>query len=584
MRAIVSLLVAVCGAVIASILLGFALGGLGAASAQVSLILGAALGLFAWFSIPRDAIPALESPRGWIAWSVVVIFALFALRAFCWVIFFRYGEIGYLSVNNIGDLPLHVTFIRYFANGAPFWPDNPIFAAVPLRYPFGVDLFNSLLLLVGVDLIRGLVWAGLIGALATGVMLWRWGGAFAIAGFLFNGGFAAWKIFQEGYGGDLQSEIAWKSIPLALFVTQRGLLYAIPVGLALLWSWRARFFRDERGLPFWIEVLLYSTLPIFHLHTFLFLSAMLGGWLILSGCSGCGPFRSVELRGKIVRLVTYSVLPATLLVSVLTGGFRGANAIHLKPGWMQGAQNPFVFWGENFGLLPLLVVALLVWLWRKRDDLRERTEQFAFVIPAVALFLVCCFVMFAPWEWDNTKLFLWSYLAILPALWAMLRKAWPWLRWAICFTLFFAGFISLIEGLGLPRHSLTMAQRSIVDGMEAPLHALPVTATFACFPTYDHPLLLLGRKVVAAYDGHLSSHGIRYEETKGQLEELLRGKPGWEERVRKLGVDYLFWGQQEEKEYGPSLAPWAGKAELVAQGEWGRIYDLRPFKEKPLEP
>ena len=47
------------------------------------------------------------------------------------------------------------------------------------------------------------------------------------------------------------------------------------------------------------------------------------------------------------------------------------------------------------------------------------------VFPALAVFVICCFVKFAPWEWDNTKLMIWSYLAILPFLWSELMAHWP---------------------------------------------------------------------------------------------------------------------------------------------------------------
>ena len=74
---------------------------------------------------------------------------------------------------------------------------------------------------------------GLLASIATGVALWRWGGAFAMAAFLFNGGLAVLLALPHPDIDALQEHLDWKSIPLALFVTQRGLLYAIPAGLAL---------------------------------------------------------------------------------------------------------------------------------------------------------------------------------------------------------------------------------------------------------------------------------------------------------------------------------------------------------------
>ena len=118
----------------------------------------------------------------------MILFALFALRAFLWLVFFDGDDIKVLSPNNLGDLSLHLTYIREVANGVPFWPDNPIFAGTKLSYPIGVDLLHSLLVLCGADVFRTFIWMGLAGPLLTGVMLYRWGGAFTLTGFLCNGG------------------------------------------------------------------------------------------------------------------------------------------------------------------------------------------------------------------------------------------------------------------------------------------------------------------------------------------------------------------------------------------------------------
>ena len=97
------------------------------------------------------------------------------MRSFCWLIYIDGGDLKIQSPNNLGDLALHITYIRNFANGVALWPDNPIFVASKLRYPAGTDVFNAVLTLLGVDLIRGLVWAGLLGSVATFYALWRWG-------------------------------------------------------------------------------------------------------------------------------------------------------------------------------------------------------------------------------------------------------------------------------------------------------------------------------------------------------------------------------------------------------------------------
>src|SRR4029450_2108927 len=105
--------------------------------------------------------------------------------------------------------------------------------------------FNALLCLIHVDLTRGLIWSGFVASVATFYAFYRWGGVFGVAAFLFNGGMAGFQFFKTlkflDYQGD--KTIAWKSISLSMLLTQRGLLYAIPAGLLLLWHWREKFFR-----------------------------------------------------------------------------------------------------------------------------------------------------------------------------------------------------------------------------------------------------------------------------------------------------------------------------------------------------
>src|SRR5438046_5121720 len=114
-------------------------------------------------------------------------------------------------------MSLHLTLIRNFANGVALWPDNPIYVFSKLRYPAGIDLFNALLSLVHVDLITGLVWVGLVGSLATFYAFYRWGGSFAVAGFLFNGGIAGFQFFKIWRFFDYQgnaADVAYKGIAL----------------------------------------------------------------------------------------------------------------------------------------------------------------------------------------------------------------------------------------------------------------------------------------------------------------------------------------------------------------------------------
>src|SRR3954463_4846410 len=394
-------------AAVAAVLLGMIGGGLNRAIAVLSLLCGLAGAIAAfWWTVddrkPKRRPPGEESspnvslrkvkraerartavipPRPPVAqrygrvwlWLVVALFAMFALRSYCWLLYIDGNELKIQSPNNLGDLALHITYIKDFANGTPVWPDNPIFVLGKLRYPAGTDILNALFTCLGASLIRGLVWVGLLGAAATCYAFYRWAGTFGIAGFLLNGGVAGFQILQEWQFLDYQGRqtIAWKSLPLSMLLTQRGLLYAIPAGLLLLYHWRSKFFpvrevatsasdsvpEIDRGcgvLPLWLEVAIYSAMPLFHVHTFLCLSIVLACLFLFGN-------RATKLYTGIVVLL--SLVPATFFMWTVGDHFHAASILKWAPGWVQSngdfKMEFFEFWLVNFGAWGPAVLALL---------------------------------------------------------------------------------------------------------------------------------------------------------------------------------------------------------------------------------
>jgi hypothetical protein len=546
--------------------------------------------------------------RGICFWLLAACFAVFAFRSFCWLIYFDGNEVKVQSPNNLGDLSLHLTYIRHFASGVPLWPDNPIEPYSKLRYPAGVDLFNGILTCLGVDVIRGLVWTALLASVATFYALYRWGGNFGIAGFLFNGGLAGFQFFSAFKWEDYQgaNNIAWKSIALSMFVTQRGFLYAFPAALLLLYQWRARFFPDydeparrqavnedpesaavalprKPPLPLWLEVALYATMPLYHSHTFIALSLVLATLFLL----GDG-----RVRKATALIVSLALLPATFCVWITTDYFHAGSFVKWQPHWVQRAGSdfamPFVqFWLVNFGAwIPLVlffvgITGLAVWKHRKAPDFKI-SATVAFLIAGTVIFLVGYLVKLAPWEWDNLKVIIWAYLIILPFLWTDLVARWPLpLRTLVCVMLFISGFITLFGGLGAGRTGFGIADRYEFDNVGVVLKRLPADARFAGHPIWGHPVLLQGRKMVLGYPGHLWTQGFDFAQTEQKLKALLMGAPNWKELARTLRARYLFWGREEKGNYAASKRPWEREATLVASGDWGAFYDLETPRAQP---
>ncbi len=642
-------------ATICGLFIGMLAGGLSTAVALAALILAAGFALLAYLRTtdPKAQAGALDPEKPKISkyrnlpiWILAGLFAIFAVRSFCWLLFVDGTELKIQSPVNLGDLGLHITHISLFANGVRLWPSNPIYVfSHHLRYPAGIDLFNALLLKAGLSLIHSLVWVGLLASVATFYTFYRWGGGFAVAGFLFNGGLAGFEFLRSFKFVDYQdvNNIAWKSIPLTMFVTQRGLLYAIPGGLILLWHWREKYFRTSQDrqsgpLPFWVELSLYASMPLFHLHTFMALSIVLV-CLFVAG--------DPQIRGHILTLVLSALIPATFFVWLISDHFLAGSVLEFHPGWAQNEgefkMSFFRFWFFNFGILVPLVftlIGLIAWQLHQSHQTRrlelsatiaiglgafvlsvwrigkhgfawswvivtlfalillawsaariaksgfgwekKLPEEIAFIFAATAIFIFFFSIKTAPWIWDNLKIGIWAYFIVLPFLWRQLIMQWEVpVRVAVCFALFTSGFVSLFGGLAAGKNGFGFANRGEVDAVNFAVRKMPLEARFAAWPTYNHPLLLNGRKVVMGYPGHLWTQGFDdYGKTNEQLTKLMQGAPNWPDLARALHVRYIFWGREEKTNYASSTRPWEKTATLAASGTWGAIYDLESARSQ----
>jgi hypothetical protein len=526
-------------------------------AAALAVLFGAVVASYSWRVCRSLSEPSLSRPDP-LDVLALLAFAVVSLRHFLWLYFERDGVIRTLNPNNYGDLPLHLTYVAHFVKGGRFWPDNPIFTGETLHYPFGIDLFTAMLVKLGVPIGVVLPAMGLAGAAAFALALFAWGRGFATLAFLFSGGLAGFQVLWTGEWKDYQADLAWKNLFLTLFVPQRGFLFAFPAGLVLLWSWRRRFLRREAALPPLVEGLLWGTMPLFHIHSFLVLSVVFAIWAIAQ--------RAVKAA---LPTFLWAVVPATWCVAQLTNPQRAASFVWLKPGWLIGTQNALVFLAVNFGLFLVLAA------WATAAAVaRKSREQLLLLVPALGLFAVFFFVMVAPAEWDNTKVMAWCTLLALPAMSEAVLDRLPALLRAVSWALLcFSGFVCVASSLrGRGYEVVRIDERDEVCRAVA---GLPANARVATVQTFNHPMALCGQALVAGYGGHLWSHGIVSGPVEEKLRRLMMGEPEWRQRARDLGASYLFWGFREQNEFGGSPRPWETEAALVFEGQWGRLYDLR---------
>jgi hypothetical protein len=354
-----------------------------------------------------------------------------------------------------------------------------------------------------------------------------------------------------------------------------------------------------------MELSLYATMPLFHFHTFLALSIVVF-FLFVFQCAtslvdlgaakqnGSSTWRHIGSRmgmsKHLLLLVAAALIPATFFVWLTTDHFQAGSILGWQPGWVQADRTGDMsrpsfntFWFVNFGVwfpLVLTFICLVTWRVWKTGISKDLPEDTVFLIPAVVIFLLTYLVRFAPWAWDNLKLMIWAYFIILPFLWRDLIQQWAApVRILVCLALFGSGLVSLLGGLAAGTPGFEFAKRPELDLVSDAVRQLPVEARFAAFPTYNHPLLLQGRKVVMGYPGHLWTQGFAdYAITQNQLRDLMQGASDWRQLVQRFGVRYIFWGREEETNYPSSTRPWEKTAQRVKSGKgWGTIYDLAPI-------
>jgi hypothetical protein len=217
-------------------------------------------------------------------------------------------------------------------------------------------------------------------------------------------------------------------------------------------------------------------------------------------------------------------------------------------GWAREGENPLWFWIHNTGLvLPALAVALL---WRRGRPIVSR-DLARFLLPWAGCFVVPNFLRLSPWIWDNIKFLFYAFVAATPILALLIMRTARWHRlWGrlaatgLLVALSLAGTLDTVRVV-----SRTHAQR-IFGAHEIAFarllrRATPPHALILHAPTYNHPVLLAGRRSLLGYTGHIYSQGLDPGTREQDIADVYGGGPGDLARLRAWGVGYVVVGPRE---------------------------------------
>lgn len=457
--------------------------------------------------------------------------------------------------NNLGDLPLHLTYLRHMAEGGDFPLDNPFWAGEKLRYPYGMDLYNALWEDLGVGTGAHLSLTILFSLMASLIQLHRLGGGLVVGALFLSGGlFGIYTLFDPSLKS-APAVFAWKNFSYSMFLTQRGLLWAIPAGAWVLRRVCIDGFHLQNFARQKVEFIsligVFALLSFFHLHSFFILGLVFAAILVIDRA-----WSVVSLGSVGVALLASPFLLRSLL------GFEGERAVHWKNHWMAGQEGALSFWWWNLGpwLFFMSVAVLLFFV--KRDKRLARLG-----LACCLLFILFSHLMLAPWEWDNLKVLIWLYLVIVVVFSHLFFQRWKRsIQFIFLFVLVFPGGLLLLHESPARLSGVTLYELEELRQVEEILQHLDTkteNAVFAAAPTYNHPLSFFGQKLAMGYVGHIWSHGADPAPREVILQQIMTGQENWQKLAKQLNIRYIYWGKRERELYGAGPKAWSTHAERI---------------------
>jgi hypothetical protein len=500
---------------------------------------------------------------------------------------------------NLGDLPFHLGAIFSFTEGNNFPPENPSFAGAKFTYPFLADFVTACFVKIGASVRDAMLVQNVFLGFSLVVLLEKFtrlltnsktAGKIAPLLLLFSGGLGFIWFFKDYWQGTqglteilwklpgdytISEKFRWGNSLVVLFLTQRSLLFGMPLTLIVLtkiWeifsSEREQIDRDGQD----IQDIKISSSPVSFFSSSLFLVGLLAGTLVLIHvhslvvlfvvCAFLFCFRFDKWREWISFAAGTAMIAVPELLWSLTGSASNLSKF-IEPflGWDSKNQNFVMFWAKNIGLFAPVLIAGLILIYVTRKDSAEDSSKtkdqkpnaenlLLFYLPFAFLFLVSNTFKLAPWEWDNIKVLIYWFVGSLP--FAAFALAWAWERKAIFKFIAAACFVILTLSGALDvwrtisgQINYSVFSKDSVKIAELIKQKTAPNALFLNAPTYNSAVVLTGRRSLMRYNGHLSSYGIDYEPRESEVKRIYEGTALADRLLQKNNIEYVIISPEE---------------------------------------
>lgn len=510
--------------------------------------------------------------------------------------------------NNYGDLPFHLGVITSFVYGNNFPPQDPEFAGVKFTYPFIADFVAACFVRAGATLREALFLENYLLSLALFGVLHRWAQALTRARaaalltpvlVLLGGGLGWWMLFDEsrlgGQGifallGNLPHDYTimptggwrWGNALTSLLIPQRSILLGLPLAIIVFTEWWASLQNGEESkeegkskkakgkskktkekeksevepsssslLSFTFLLLpssrrmiaagfIAGSLVLVHAHSF--------GVCMLAGACMAFVFRERWREWALFFAAAFIIALPEMWWSARGSATSFRSFLGWQFGWDKGEENFFWFWFKNTGFFIPLVVAAICWRRGQRTLVSRRL--LLFYLPFTLFFVIPNLIRLAPWVWDNNKVIFYWYVASSPLVALLLVELWRMsavLRVAavvLFLSLTLAGALDVwrvvsqtTEHGEFDRDGIRFAE--MIKEKTEP-RALILNA-----PTFNHPVLLTGRRSLLGYPGHIWTHGLEFVPRETDIKRIYAGAPGADGLLEGYAVEYAVVGPLE---------------------------------------
>jgi hypothetical protein len=510
-----------------------------------------------------------------------------------------------LGLGGWGDLLFHIRAAIFFGEQGG-WPHESFFlAGQPIGYAFVADFISALLWRAGFSTATAfavptiVLVACFLGALEWVVLKMTKSVSAAILSailFMCFGGLSGWSILPElspdswtklrnlPHGITVWREANYAVLnPFVMMMHQRAFLLGFPLFVGLLYlSWR---FLLEKSLTV-LAILSFAAILLALFHPFTWVSFLLifPSWMAWMIILGIGSYTRREIAWTAGALAITGLV-GFLIVKTLQPS-AGASSITWRPGWLATDINWIYFWLKNIGLYFVLGFVAVYYFFPRNAPLA------LLVLAGITPFVAANLFQFAPWDWDNTKIFapVWIILCIavgsfIASLWEESQLGGKVIAIAVLPMLVLSGGLEVARVVTFRSQPMTIVSVADRSMGEAVRDRVGKRDLMLSEPEASHPIFMLsGRPSFVAYEGWLWSQGWKgkYEQRMIDKQVIYRGSEAARELIQKNQIAYVVVGPPElraganKKWFDSTYQP------LLFMNDY-TIYDVRQSKQLTMD-